>query len=134
MSEKSLPKRQLKRLQMKERDHEWLRIDPPASGMNPKELKKFEKKPRQLAKKSVISFGKFLGLSHERVLLEQAGMKEEAQGKKLEAEAQKTEAIHQFEHAQEILTLIEVEKGLKPPEQKSGLQLIYEKGFRVRSP
>ena len=65
------------------------------------------------------------GLPHERVLLEQAWKKEGAQGKKLEAEAQKTRAIHQFKHAQEILTLIGVEEGLEPFDKKTGLKLIH---------
>lgn len=60
-------------------------------------------------------------------MLEKAGKKEEAQGKRLEAEAQKTKAINQLEYAQKISTMIKVEKGLEPPEQTTDLQLI--RGF-----
>ena len=133
MDDCNLTKRQRKRLGRKARDQAWSEksISPPC--VNPKIAKELEKRPRQLAKKAVVSFGKFFGLCNEVALLEQAGEKQEADAKRLEAQAKKAKAVRQFEHAQEVLTSIRVERGLKPPEQKSGLQLIYDKGFYVRS-
>ena len=62
-------------------------------------------------------------------LLEQAGKKKEVKAKRIEAETMRARAIRQFEHAKEVLTLVQIEKRLTLPEQRSGLQFICDKAF-----
>ena len=57
MAERSLSKRQLERLRMKERDQAWMVKDSSAPGHNPKDAREFEKRPKQLAKKAVVFLG-----------------------------------------------------------------------------
>ena len=87
-----------------------------------------------MAHKAAISFGMCLGLHREKACLEQAGKKEEAEAKRDEAEAMKAKAIRKAEYAQEALNSIRIDRGQKSPEHRSGLQLIYDEGFRVLPP
>ena len=130
--ERPLTKSQRKKIRQKKRDKKWLEDNPSTSG-NPKDQRKLDKKPRQMAQKSSRSFGRYLGKHGDRIRLVLEGKKDEAETKRAEAEAEKTKAIRQAEYAQELATTNRIDRGQKPPEQKDGLQLIYDKGFRVIS-